>query len=65
MGKGIFPNRFYWAYELLGLVDLPLTPALSAVNVDMFAQYIFSRISRRAIDARKFDVIENIFIIGA
>ena len=25
----------------------------------MFAQYIFSRISRRASDARKFDVSEN------
>ena len=29
------------------------------VNVEIFAQYIFSRISRRAIDARKFDVSEN------
>ena len=29
------------------------------VNVETFAQYIFSLISRRAIDARKFDVSEN------
>ena len=29
------------------------------VNVDIFAQYIFSRISRRALDARKFDASEN------
>ena len=29
------------------------------VNVENFAQYIFSRISRRALDARKFDVSEN------
>ena len=26
------------------------------VNVEISAQYIFSRISRRALDARKFDV---------
>ena len=29
------------------------------VNVKMFAQYIFSRISHRALDAQKFDVSEN------
>ena len=29
------------------------------MNVEIFAQYIFSRISRRALDARKFDVSEN------
>ena len=29
------------------------------VNVEIFAQYIFSRISRRAVDPRKFDVSEN------
>ena len=29
------------------------------VNVDIFAQYIFLRISRRAVDARKYDVSEN------
>ena len=33
--------------------------ATSTVNVEIFAQYISSRISRRAIDARKFDVSEN------
>ena len=31
----------------------------TTVNVEIFAQYIFSRISRRASDARKFDVSEN------
>ena len=32
---------------------------ISTVNVDIFARYIFSRISCRALDARKFDVSEN------
>ena len=32
---------------------------LTTVDVDIFAQYIFSRISHRALDARKFDVSEN------
>ena len=32
---------------------------MSTVNVEIFAEYIFSRISRRAIDVRKFDVSEN------
>ena len=31
------------------------------VNVEIFAQYIFLRISRRALDARKFDVSENYY----
>ena len=31
------------------------------VNVEIFAQYIFSCISRRAFDARKFDVSENYY----
>ena len=31
----------------------------SAVNVEIFAQYTFSRISRRALDARKFYASEN------
>ena len=30
------------------------------VNIEMFAQYIFSRISRRALDAQKYDVSENL-----
>ena len=30
-------------------------------NVDIFAQYIFSCISRRALDARKLDVRENCY----
>ena len=33
---------------------------LDTVNVDIFAQYIFSRISRRMLDARKYDVSEKI-----
>ena len=39
------------------------TQYLITVNVEMFAQYIFWRISRRAVDARKFDVSGNIIII--
>ena len=31
----------------------------NTVNVHIFAQYIFSRISRRALDARKYDVSEK------
>ena len=31
------------------------------VNVEIFAQYIFSRISGRALDARKLDVNENYY----
>ena len=31
------------------------------VNVEIFAQYIFLRISRRAVDARKFDVSEKYY----
>ena len=34
---------------------------LITVNVDIFAQYIFSRISCRALDARKFHVNENYY----
>ena len=37
---------------------MPLTLACT-VNVAIFAQYIFSRISRWDLDARKFDVSEN------
>ena len=29
------------------------------INVEIFAQYIFSRISRSALDARKYDVSEK------
>ena len=32
---------------------------LNTVNVEIFAQYIFSLISRRALDARKYDVSEK------
>ena len=31
----------------------------NTVKVEILAQYIFSRISRMALDARKFDVSEN------
>ena len=31
---------------------------LPTVHIEIFAQYIFSRISPRAVDARKFDVSE-------
>ena len=31
------------------------------MNVEILAQYTFSRISRRAVDARKFDVSENYY----
>ena len=34
---------------------------LNTLNVEIFAQYIFSRISRRALDVRKFDVSENYY----
>ena len=33
----------------------------NTVNVEFFAQYIFSRILRMALDARKFDVCENYY----
>ena len=33
----------------------------NTVNVEIFARYIFSRISPRAIDARKFNVSENYY----
>ena len=32
---------------------------LSTVNIEMFVQYIFSRISRRPLCARRFDMNEN------
>ena len=34
-------------------------PFYITVNVEIFVQYIFSRISRRLLDARKIDVSEN------
>ena len=37
---------------------------MHTVNVEMFAQYIFSRISRRVLGAQKYDVSEKIIIIG-
>ena len=38
-----------------------LRNVLSTVNVEIFTQYIFSRISRRALDAQKFDVSETYY----
>ena len=32
------------------------------VNLEIFAQYIFLHISRRALDARKYDVNEKVII---
>ena len=32
----------------------------NTVNVEIFAQYIVSRVSRRALDARKYDASEKI-----
>ena len=37
-----------------------VTPKIYTVNVEIFAQYIFSRISRRSLAARKYDVSEYI-----
>ena len=34
-------------------------PTVYAVNVEIFAQYIFSRILRRVLDASKFEVNDN------
>ena len=52
---------YYCSYTEAVLVGI-LTPhlALNTVNVEIFAQDIFSRISRRAVDARKYDVSEKI-----
>ena len=35
----------------------------SSVNVEIFVQYIFSRISHRAVGARNYDVIEKYEIL--
>ena len=46
--------------ERVNLADMYEIPnSQITVNVEIFAQYVFSRISRSAIDARKFDVSEN------
>ena len=39
----------------------PLTCNLHTVSVEIFTQYIFSCMLRRALDARKFDVSENYY----
>ena len=45
---------------LLVQVGIPSNRIIqSTENVETFAQYIFSRISRKASDARKFDVNEK------
>ena len=36
----------------------------TSVNVDVFAQYVFSRISRKALDAIQFDVSEDYYHKG-
>ena len=43
-----------WSADQLVCSRCPIT-----VNVEIFAQYIFSCISRRPLDARKFDMSEN------
>ena len=40
-------------------MEAVVSQLVPTVNVEIFAQYIFSRISRRALDARKFNVSEN------
>ena len=45
--------------ETLILHFLNMDISLSTVNIEIFAQYKFSCISHRALDARKFDVSEN------
>ena len=37
-----------------------LSNEIYTVNIDIFMQYIFSPISRRVLDARKYDVSEKI-----
>ena len=36
------------------------TAALTTVNVEIFAQYIFSRISHKVLDGQKFNMSEKI-----
>ena len=43
-------------------VIMAIRRAMITVNVEIFVQYIFSRISRRALDARKYDVSEKLII---
>ena len=46
--------------DLLGKSNLSLAwLEIYTVNVEIFAQYIFSRILRSALDARKYDVSEK------
>ena len=56
MGRGY--NQRTYIIETMHSYTLP------TVNVDIFAQYIFSRISRMVSDAQKYDVRENINYIG-
>ena len=49
------PSMFQVAY-----VQCRIQEILHTVNVEIFAQYIFSRISRMALHARKYDVSEKI-----
>ena len=54
-------RRLFHLCSILLLSILILNPnlLLYTVNVDIFVQYICSRISRRALHARKYDVSEN------
>ena len=67
---GYFGGRWCATIAQVSYVSSPLaTPYLeyslecraTTVNIDIFAQYIFSRISRMALDARKSDVSENYY----
>ena len=47
--------------EVWGLANIEPVPTLiHTVNVEIYAQYIFSRISRMVPYARKYDVSENL-----
>ena len=46
--------------ECLPCILHELSQNIDPVNVEIFAQYIFSRISGRVLDAQKFDMSEKI-----
>ena len=45
------------SFASFAFVEQYKSTKMYTVNVEIFAQYIFSRISRSALDARKYDVI--------
>ena len=51
--------------ENIGSISCPFIQVRSTtVNIDIFARYIFSFITRRAVDAQKIDVSENYYHNG-